>query len=538
MSKTLYEEAIADANQLRELAEETAKNRVVEAVMPQIRDMINRRILGEQAEDMIDELSADVEGLDDEDGELLGAPVALEQPTDNGGSSGPVINVSAQGDVSIEVDSPEGDEEEVLTDTMAEALGRMIRGEIDVEHSLTEKLDGLESRVEKLRVINEVAVTSSITTSQKARLNLSFAHCLREVMKLREKIILSDQGAHLERRLEAIIKEMKQMSRSNQRNIFDFLFETEDKKEMEELEEAELSLELEDEEVDELVGAEDAPAVDTALEDILGDVEFSLAGESEDAAAEGGEELDMEMEEEPAEDAGDEDMEMEETYELDEATLRREIRRMRRLREQEEGRAAEADPYLAHDGEEVGDVILDVDEDDLINALADELGDSEHTPPAPGASAAAVVAETRRRRAARRRAARRTRTSRTHVNESKTVKQYRNALSGMKRQLVEMNLFNAKLLYANKLMQNKNLTTKQQRAIVEALDNAKTLREAKLLYKSLSESLSRRARGKKLNEGSLRTLGSSSRSTRSASPAKSGVEADRWAVLAGLPGND
>ena len=97
-----------------------------------------------------------------------------------------------------------------------------------------------------------------------------------------------------------------------------------------------------------------------------------------------------------------------------------------------------------------------------------------------------------------------------------------------------MNLFNAKLLYVNKLMQNRNLTTKQQRAIVEALDNAKTLREAKLLYKSLSESLTRRTRGNKLNEGSLRTLGSSSRSTRSAPPAPSGVEADRWAVLAGI----
>ena len=109
----------------------------------------------------------------------------------------------------------------------------------------------------------------------------------------------------------------------------------------------------------------------------------------------------------------------------------------------------------------------------------------------------------------------------------------------MKRQLVEMNLFNAKLLYANKLMQNKNLTVKQQRAIVEALDNAKTLREAKLLYKSLSESLSRRSRGKKLNEGALRTLGSSSRSTRSAQPKSSGVEVDRWAVLAGMnTGND
>ena len=38
----------------------------------------------------------------------------------------------------------------------------------------------------------------------------------------------------------------------------------------------------------------------------------------------------------------------------------------------------------------------------------------------------------------------------------------------LKQQLSEMNLFNAKLLYVNKLMQNRNVSSKQQRAIVEA----------------------------------------------------------------------
>ena len=106
-------------------------------------------------------------------------------------------------------------------------------------------------------------------------------------------------------------------------------------------------------------------------------------------------------------------------------------------------------------------------------------------------------------------------------------------MSAMKNQLNEMNLFNAKLLYVNKLMQNRNLSTKQQKAIVEALDSAKTLREAKLLYKSLTASLKKR--GGTLSEGKIaRTLGSSSRSIRSASPSKSGTEVDRWAVLAGI----
>ena len=98
-----------------------------------------------------------------------------------------------------------------------------------------------------------------------------------------------------------------------------------------------------------------------------------------------------------------------------------------------------------------------------------------------------------------------------------------------------MNLFNAKLLYANKLMQNRNLSMKNQKTIVEALDSATTLREAKLLYKSLSASLERKTTRKGLNEGSLKNIGSSSRSTRSAQPStKSSQEVDRWAVLAGI----
>lgn len=105
----------------------------------------------------------------------------------------------------------------------------------------------------------------------------------------------------------------------------------------------------------------------------------------------------------------------------------------------------------------------------------------------------------------------------------------------MRGQLTEMNLFNAKLLYANKLMQNRNLSPKQQRAIVEALDGAKTLREAKLLYKSLTSSLGKsRTRTSLKENASRRASGSSSRSTQSARPANSGVEVDRWAVLAGL----
>jgi hypothetical protein len=81
-------------------------------------------------------------------------------------------------------------------------------------------------------------------------------------------------------------------------------------------------------------------------------------------------------------------------------------------------------------------------------------------------------------------------------------------------------------------MQNRDLTTRQQRAIVESLDAAKSVREAKLLFTSLTESL--KSKSGTVNEG--RIMGSSSRSTRSGgvSNLNESVEVDRWGILAGI----
>ena len=67
---------------------------------------------------------------------------------------------------------------------------------------------------------------------------------------------------------------------------------------------------------------------------------------------------------------------------------------------------------------------------------------------------------------------------------------YRSAVNTLREQLEELNLFNAKLLYVNKLLQNKQISESQKRSIVKALDEAQNLQEAKVLYKSLTESFS------------------------------------------------
>ena len=66
---------------------------------------------------------------------------------------------------------------------------------------------------------------------------------------------------------------------------------------------------------------------------------------------------------------------------------------------------------------------------------------------------------------------------------------YKKVAGFLKRNLEEVNLFNSKLLYTQKLLQNTNLDNTQRVGVIEAFDRAESLREVELVYKSLSESL-------------------------------------------------
>jgi hypothetical protein len=345
------------------------------------------------------------------------------------------------------------------------------------------------------------------------------------------------------------------------------------------------------EETEELESAEeeadlDVAAIKSAVEDLASAIGLDVAGADadadadddaeveEDSAEDEEMELDLEMDEmddmdetsymdemddmddmdemDHMDEADEEDSE-EEIVEISEAAIRREIRKMRRSSKKNSGarrrRISEmGDPVAAmHSG---ADEVLDISREDLINALADELGDADGedlnidgsgdavkaADSFGGASTSRAIATESRKRRLARRTNRKSRVSETATK--KALLEARKEVAAAKQELRESNLFNAKLLYVNKLMQQHDLNSKQQRAIVEALDNAKTHREAKLLYTSLTESLRRRSGSKnastgKLSEGLVRG-GSSSNPTKSAAPAKNGNGLDRWATLAGL----
>jgi len=527
MGQNLYQDAIAEARQLREMAEQNAKNVIIDAVTPRIRTLIEQQLVEGEAE----ETELVPSDLMPDDSEVDAPPVAVSG--ESGDTSGDTaVRVGSGGDVEIEVggvsisldtagdeasvsaysDPADVEDDVLLDDAVAEALARVVASSNSSRKKIRSNIRILERRVGLLREALAFAKGSKDQSTQLKTAKI-FESLAREAVSLRESVIITEQntnGGVLNRaRVDAIIKEMRDMSKRNNRNIFDFLFEAEDSQVTGRKALSELDLVLSDEDL-EALGVEDPSE---ASVDAL-DVEVVQAGadEEEDGEEEGGE-----MEEE----------ELEEVYEIDEAALRREIRRLRSLNESDPVDGSGDSSFGG--GEAEDEMFVDVDEEDLLDALEDELGD------APMPDAGPALPESRRRRMARRqrRIAESRRGRKTSSSTQRQLNEYKKAAHALKAQLTEMNLFNAKLLYANKLMQNRNLTQKQQRAIVEALDNAKTLRESKLLYQSLTKSLNKVPR-KNLNEGSLRTLGSSSKSTRSGSPANNGAEVDRWATLAGL----
>ena len=581
MAHDLYSDAILEAKKLRTMAEEAAKNRIIDAVTPRIRRLIENQLLiegddlidDEPPEDVVDDIelpeepdamSADTAPLADDLGTsdlaaALGSVIdtPVEQPgtpyTEPAADAGvgPKISIGADGEIEIEVDglSIEVEKSEGSTDDglmldqpVAEALSSAL-GKLHTRRKLSAQINAIHEKIDFLKRALTLAKQDA-TVQQRKRVSNIFEALARKVISLKRQAILSEQNGvsvnEEKNKLDTIIEEMDQMSRHNRsgrgnRSIFDFLFEdsVEEAGGLEEGDE-----ELEAEETEEGAEEVDVDAASTALEDLgaaLGlDVAIGEEGEEDFEDLEADEDVEEEVELPEAD--------VDEVYEIDEVALRRELRRLRRL---DENDPVDGSGDSSFGGGEAGDEpFIEVDEEDLLNALADELGDAPT--PSVGADSAsgtdAMTTESRRRlaRLRTRRSTTRSSSQRTPARAAnRQIKEYKRVVGALKGQLTEMNLFNAKLLYANKLMQNRDLTPRQQRAIVEALDNAKTLREAKLLYKSLTTSLNKRGRSSgRLSEGVVRARGSSSVPTRTAQPANNGVgEKDRWAVLAGLENN-
>jgi hypothetical protein len=73
--------------------------------------------------------------------------------------------------------------------------------------------------------------------------------------------------------------------------------------------------------------------------------------------------------------------------------------------------------------------------------------------------------------------------------DKEEMKEAINVINTLRRELNETNLLNAKLLYVNKIFKAKNLSESQKLSVIASFDKANTPKEAKMVYESLSSTL-------------------------------------------------
>lgn len=581
----LYQEALADAKSLRELAEKNARNRIIESISPQIRKMIEKQMLSE-ADDEVPEVdeAEDIPNLDldplPEDSMDAGAgavpdmmppamPGAMPGKNPNASDAGEEVNQTvttktASGtEVKINVkvdkrgkaattasaDVADGDDVDVdLNEESLRSLSDLIFGQ-KTKPKQRASLGVIRRQMESLNKISR-----GLPLNERNNFRAAYAIMIKNVGNFRNHLISNGIGSETKKKFNSIIKEIKVMSSSARfrrlleemeskkalRNEAKLVFEPAD---LEGLNDEDFKAKLQgmtfgvefdegddaggDTPVDVAdtgVGAPSAPAAPPSpAAPPMAEYDDEELDEMYD------EELDEMYEEDEDMSLDEEDEELDENdtvFNVNESMLRKELRRIKEskkgiknaMADQFGGGKEDGDPWL--DGE-VTTEGAEEDGETLDEVEAEQIAEKA----LKVAKKATSVAQNERE--SRIKEARINRSLKGKLDESQKM------IAALREQLEDVNLFNAKLLYVNKLMQNRDLTPRQQRSIVESLDRTQSVSEAKLLYTSLTESL--KVKTGNMNEG--RIMGSASRSTRSGStPAtmNESVEVDRWAILAGI----
>ena len=117
-------------------------------------------------------------------------------------------------------------------------------------------------------------------------------------------------------------------------------------------------------------------------------------------------------------------------------------------------------------------------------------------------------------------------------NEEELEEAYK-VIRFLKSKINEVNLLNSKLLYSNKLFRSSSLSESQKMKVIETFDRANSVREVKLVYSTLSESITSYAPKRKVNESfASKTIGSTKPSK--GLIVESNTFASRMQKLAGL----
>ena len=318
------------------------------------------------------------------------------------------------------------------------------------------------------------------------------------------------------------------------------LEEGEDKEEMKEAEEEEMEAEEEGEmEADEAGEMED---VEIDLEDMTEDdlksfIEDVIADMVAAGELEAGEEMEAEMGDmEAEEEMGD----MEELEEMDEVSWNEKNNpargeTMKELDPKKVGQTTSA--YAVNENEEVEESIADPNLLDVAAGVAGIIGS--------GAGLAYLMNVLKSGKAGKAGEKLANAIEKTAgaagVNKPKDTRMFEgedemNEIEELKKELQEVNLLNAKLLYTNKIFNSKNLNESQKLRVLKAFDKAESVKEAKVIFETLNEGMtSKTVKTSMANE----IKASASKATGFISESKQPiVEVDpmvtRWQKLAGI----
>ena len=549
----IIDEAVQDARQIQEAATKIAQDRLVDALRPRLKKIIESKLLAEEGiniDELIDDLENDEYSASDySDYEAAESEAESEAEAEDEYEEENIFNSENEfksdhdiASYTLTSDDDYEDEEEIpVSDLSYEVDEPKVQinasGEIEIEIDLGDNdndtdaddyddhdkiLTGAEV-IEAKEVMKNILKASSVLKQRSNRVKnhkdatriVESADSLKSVVTtfMRSSILTSnDASASMlqeaftaltttQERMENAMRRQKITEKRHMEGMKHYkdmdMDEMDDVEELDELD-AVLNLTPNTDEESEMLDD-----LGLALDDLMIDVSVEDENDEDD-------ELDIDLEDFEVSDE-DEDFDEDDDDDMD----------------------AEADD---------DDEVLEVDESVLRQAISEMRRDRGASARHFSVNEDNSASRQRRRRSSHKSSARRTRRITEKRNDSSSRHQdRRNEVLNLirenkqlKRHLKEMNLFSAKLLYVNKFFNGKNVTAKQRRGIVEAMDNAKTLREAKLLYRSLLKTSGNKVSNKQLSESRVRVIGSSSRSTPSAQPAKNGVEVDRWATLAGL----
>ena len=84
------------------------------------------------------------------------------------------------------------------------------------------------------------------------------------------------------------------------------------------------------------------------------------------------------------------------------------------------------------------------------------------------------------------------------------LEETKKALETIKGELNEVNLLNSKLLYVNRIFKANQLDEVQKLRVVETLDNASTVKEAKLIYETIKDTFSISSKSKRTSKKSIK----------------------------------